>query len=167
MTRPGRPVRPAVSEHTERWRCVCLDSCALTLEWKWYVELPTSFRQQLSIFWFIITLYPPPSSSSLPGRPLAQTCPDGERDLRNYVLIQLHICKSQPELLSGRNITGKTHHYQTYNSNLFFFRQSDHPGHLNSPTVQLSSPAGVLFWKLPSWPSLLYCCTSYYSSWRG
>ena len=72
MTRPGRPVRPAVSEPTERWRCVCLVSCALRLEWKWYVELPTGFRQQLSIFWFIIFLSPslpplPPACSPRPA----------------------------------------------------------------------------------------------------
>ena len=164
MTRPGRPVRPAVSEPTERWRCVCLLSSALGLEWKWYVELPTGFRQQLSIFWFIITVYPPPSSSSLPGRPLAQTCPDGERDLRNYVLIQLHICKSQPELLSRRNITIKTPHYQTY---IFLFRQSDHSEHLNNAIVQLDILSEVFYFgKCTRGPA--YCIVvlhSYYSYW--
>ena len=31
----------------------------------------------------------------------SSACADGESDFKNYVLIQLHICKSQQELLSS------------------------------------------------------------------
>ena len=78
----------------------------------------------------------------LPVRRVCQPCPDGETDLRNYVLIQLHICKSQPELLSRRNITIKTPHYQTY---IFLFRQADHSEHLNNAIVQLDILSEVFY----------------------